>query len=257
MSDIPLGRPCWHELMTTNPDDAPGFYGPITGWSSTPFEGSDPPYHVWMNGETPIGGYMRLPDEVAATGAPSHWMMYVSTPDISATVAKTKELGGTVLNQMSMPSIGDLAVIQDPQGAVFSAFQPEGDTPGHDGLPAVGEFSWHELMTSDWEAAWSFYSELFGWEKTDQMHMGEMGIYQMWGRGAHPLGGFMNRPPDMPMSVWLFYVRVPDADQAVEQIKASGGQVLIGPMEVPDGDRVAQCADPSGAAFAVHSTAAT
>lgn len=253
MSDTPLGRPCWFELMTTDPDGAPGFYGPLTQWGTAPFEGSDPPYHIWMNGGTPIGGYMQLPEPAAAGGAPSHWMMHVSTPDIGATVEKAEGLGATILHQMSIPMVGDFAIIQDPQGAVFSAFQPATETPGHDGPPAVGEFSWNELMTSDWEKAWDFYSELFGWEKTDQMDMGEMGIYQMWGRGAHPLGGFMNRPPDMPMSAWLHYVRVPDADAAVEQIKAAGGQVIHGPIDVPGGDRVAQCADPAGAHFAVHS----
>ncbi|HWK08496.1 MAG TPA: hypothetical protein VNR64_00500 [Vicinamibacterales bacterium] len=37
--------------------------------------------------------------------------------------------------------------------------------------------------------------------------------------------------------------------------RANGGRVLNGPMDVPGGDRVAQCLDPQGAAFAVHSKA--
>ena len=46
---------------------------------------------------------------------------------------------------------------------------------------------------------------------------------------------------------------VPDVDAAVEKVKELGGQVLNGPMEVPGGDKVAQCCDPQGAAFALHS----
>jgi predicted enzyme related to lactoylglutathione lyase len=74
----------------------------------------------------------------------------------------------------------------------------------------------------------------------------------MYGRGAHPLGGIFKRPPEMPMSSWLFYVRVPDVNAAVEKVKRLGGQVMNGPMEVPGGGWIAQCMDPQGAAFAVH-----
>jgi predicted enzyme related to lactoylglutathione lyase len=40
--------------------------------------------------------------------------------------------------------------------------------------------------------------------------------------------------------------------RAVAAVRAGGGHVLNGPMEVPGGDRIAQCLDPQGAAFAVH-----
>ena len=135
---------------------------------------------------------------------------------------------------------------------MIAVIEPEGDAGGHDGPPAVGEFSWHELTTTDGEAAWAFYSEVFGWEEADRMDMGEMGVYQMFGRGAHPLGGIMNAPPGMP-AAWMLYVRVPDAQAAIETVKELGGQVLHGPIEVPGGDFIAHCMDPQGVAFAVHS----
>ena len=256
MSDTPLGRFCWYELMTTDPAVAPDFYGQIAGWGTAPFEGpGDNPYTMWMNGESAVGGIIQLPEAAVAEGAPPHWLVHISTPDLAATSTKAKELGGEVLHQMEIPTVGEFAIVRDPQGAVFSAYQPAGDTPGHDRPPEVGEFSWNELLTENWEGAWPFYSELFGWEKTDAMDMGEMGTYQIYGRGAHPLGGMFNKPPEMPMSAWLFYIRVPDVNSAVEKVKENGGTVLNGPMEVPGGDSVAQCADPQGAAFAVHATA--
>ena len=49
---------------------------------------------------------------------------------------------------------------------------------------------------------------------------------------------------------------VSDADKAVDKIKAGGGTVIHGPMEVPGGDRIAMAMDPAGAAFSVHSLAA-
>lgn len=253
MSDTPRGRFCWYELMTTDPEAAPGFYGKIAGWGATPFEGATP-YTMWMNGTAPIGGFMQLPEEAARAGAPSHWMAYVSTPDVSATVSKASALGAELIHREAVATVGEFAIMKDPQGAVFAALQPAGDTPGHDGPAAPGEISWHELATDDWQAAWDFYSALFDWEKSDAMDMGEMGTYQVFARGGHQIGAMFDRPPQMPLSAWLFYVLVPDVAKAAEKVKTLGGQVLNGPMDVPDG-RIAQCMDPQGAAFAVHAIA--
>ena len=255
MAKIPQGRFCWYELLTTDPKAAPDFYGKIAGWGTMPWEGGGPPYTMWMNGEGPIGGIMQLPDEATAAGAPPHWLAHVSTPDLAATTAKVKKLGGEVVNQMKIPTVGEFAIIRDPQGAAFSAFQSEGDAPGHDEPARLGEISWHELATDGWEDAWTFYSGLFDWQKADAVDMGEMGLYQMFTRGAHPVGAMFNRPPEMPVSSWVYYVRVPDVDAAAEAVKEHGGQVLNGPMEVPGGDWIAQCMDPQGAMFAVHASA--
>ena len=46
------------------------------------------------------------------------------------------------------------------------------------------------------------------------------------------------------------------ADAAIERAKAAGGTVILGPMEVPGGDRVGIIIDPQGAAFGVHSKTA-
>lgn len=150
--------------------------------------------------------------------------------------------------------MGRFGVFADPQGAALAAFTLIEAAPG--GPPKLGDFSWHELATSDPAAAFSFYQRLFGWEKTDAVDMGEMGVYQMYTRkgGDFPLGGIFAKPAEMPVSAWLYYARVKDAHKSVEEVKKLGGQLLNGPMEVPGGDFVAQCLDPQGAAFALHST---
>jgi len=151
-----------------------------------------------------------------------------------------------------VPEIGVFAGLTDPQGAHFAILQPSGDAPGHDEPAQLGEISWHELLTTDWETAWEFYSEIFDWQKDEAMDMGEMGTYQTFGRGAHPLGGFMNKPPMIPSSRWMIYARVADIDAAVARVEQEGGQILNGPRDVPGGGRIAQCLDPQGAAFALH-----
>ncbi len=59
----------------------------------------------------------------------------------------------------------------------------------------------------------------------------------------------MKAPPH-----WLYYVTVRDIDAALERVRAKGGKVLNGPMEVPGETpaRIAQCMDPQGAAFALY-----
>ncbi len=137
----------------------------------------------------------------------------------------------------------------DPDGAV--RFYPGGGDEA-----ALGDFSWHELATADYRAAWEFYRTLFGWEYRELFDIGAGGVYWMFGRvGAGPtLGGMYNKPPETPAPPhWLCYVRVPSADKAAAAVARLGGGVVNGPMEVPGGDRIAQCVDPQGAAFAVHS----
>ncbi len=254
MSETPLGRFCWYDLMTPDPDRAPDFYGPVVGWTTMPFEGSTEPYTMWVNGETPLGGVVKLPDEAVQGGAPPHWLAYVSTPDAKATGAKAASLGGTVMMEMELDNVGTFAVLADPGGAVIAVYQPEQWTPFDEGPAPVGHFSWHELYTNDMTEALDFYSELFGWEAMDQMDMGEAGIYQMYGRNGVTLGGMMNRSPDMPPPTWMYYARVADIEVAAAAVAEHGGEVWNGPMEVPGGDMVAHCRDAQGAAFALHST---
>jgi predicted enzyme related to lactoylglutathione lyase len=255
------GRFVWYDLMTHDLDAAADFYSQVAGWDSSPWDGGQmedgSPYLMWMAGEKAIGGRGKLPDKAIAQGAQPHWLAYVTVPDVEAVAKKAEESGGAVLvPPTTMEEVGTFAVIRDPQGAVFAPFTPkdgpEGDVPS----PEVGGFSWHELVTTDHEAAFAFYSEVFGWEKTEAMDMGEMGIYQMYGPptgDAFSYGGMYNKPAEMPAPPhWLYYIMVPDIDAATAKVTELGGQVLNGPMEVPDGDMIAQCLDPQGAAFALH-----
>jgi len=65
-----------------------------------------------------------------------------------------------------------------------------------------------------------------------------------------------NKSADMPQPPgWLYYARVPDVDAAAEKVTALGGSILNGPMEVPGGDKIVQCMDCHGVAFALHASA--
>jgi uncharacterized protein len=258
---IERGRFVWHELMTTDLEAAKAFYQKVIGWGTQKWQAKNdvtpPDYTMWMAGERPVGGLMRLPDEAKQMGAPPHWMAYLTTPDVDATVKKAKSLGANVyVEPETIPEVGRFAVMADPQGAVFAVMTPDGPYQP-EGDPERLGFSWHELYTTDWKAADRFYTELFGWAPKEDMDMGkEMGIYHMFGRDRFTYGGMMNKPREMqaPPS-WLHYVLVDSADEAAERGKQAGGKVFQGPMDVPGGDRIAMLLDPQGAAFAVHSKA--
>jgi uncharacterized protein len=154
-----------------------------------------------------------------------------------------------------IPKVGRVAVLADPQGAVFAVYKPESEMPSS-GTEKPLHFSWSELNTTDWEAAWKFYAQLFGWQERSKMDMGPMGTYFMFNDPTvHTKGGMSNMAKAMSMPAhWLHYVTVTDMDATIARIKQHGGKVLNGPMPIPGDDVIAQCMDPQGAAFAVYAS---
>jgi hypothetical protein len=249
------GRFCWYELMTTDPRAAEGFYAKVVGWRAEPFPGGGP-YTLWKKGDENVGGLMELTAEARAAGAHVAWTPYVAVEDAEATARQAASLAGRVhVPPTEIPSIGRFAILSDPAGAVFAIMQPSDPSAGRpEAPPEPLDFSWRELATTDREGAMAFYAALFGWEKQGANDMGEpVGVYQEFGRAGMPLGGMYTKPADMPFPPhWLLYAKVADLDASLAAARAGGGQVLNGPMEIPGGDRIAQCLDPQGAAFALH-----
>jgi predicted enzyme related to lactoylglutathione lyase len=190
-------------------------------------------------------------------GAPPYWQANIQVANVDETIAKVKQLGGSVIHVETVPTVGRLAVIADPQGAVIAVFAPDSPMPVHD-LSKPGEFQWHELYTTDNEAGFQFYSQITGWEKLGEMDMGPSGKYVLWGRGGKQLGGMMKiekgmKTPDgrdLP-PCWQYYVTTVDLDAALARATGMGARVIMGPMEVPGGQRIVQLMDPQGAAFAM------
>jgi uncharacterized protein len=252
-NEKPRGRFVWHELLTADPDAAQKFYSKVMGWGTQVFPGPEP-YTMWKAGDNMVGGMMPLPPDAVA---PPHWLGYVSTANVDRTADAAQQKGATIMvPPTDIPDVGRFAVLTDPFGAEFAIYQAKEGSAGPGGSPKEGEFSWHELTTSDVTAAFDFYQSLFGWEKTSAMDMGELGVYQMFGVDGDTFGGMFKQPPDMPgPPSWQHYVKVDDVKRVVEVVKADGGQVINGPMEVPGGDWIANCIDPQGAVFALHSPA--
>ena len=143
-----------------------------------------------------------------------------------------------------------VAMMADPQGAPFYVAKGLSPAPPPSfpmGTP--GTTGWNELMASDWEAAFAFYSKIFGWTKAEAHDMGPMGIYQLFAAGGPPIGGMMTKPAQVPVAHWGYYFNVDAVDAGAERITKGGGKIVNGPIEVPGGQWVVQAVDPQGAHF--------
>jgi hypothetical protein len=239
--------------MTTDTKAAEEFYDNVIGWTSEPFGQSPQPYTQFKrSGGAAVAGLMERPADM---NMPPFWSMYIAVPALEEAVAQITRLGGSELSDViNVPTVGRLQMLKDPQGAAFYIIQPEPRDNPPDRDPEVGEASWIELLTTDAPAAMEFYQQIFGWQPTEAMDMGEMGKYQMFNRPVGMIGGMMNKPPAMANvpPYWAIYFLVPDINAAVDRIKANGGQILNGPMEVPGGDWIVNAMDPQGAMFSLH-----
>ena len=107
-------------------------------------------------------------------------------------------------------------------------------------------FIWHDLMTSDVEAAKKFYGTVVGWTFEAQMPQ-----YHVANAGGTGMGGIMETPEHlkgMP-PFWSGYIDVADVDATCAKIEKLGGKVKREPWDVPNVARMAVVADPGGAMF--------
>jgi uncharacterized protein len=114
----------------------------------------------------------------------------------------------------------------------------------------VGQFLWHDLLTTDVEGAKAFYAELLAWEfetwKPDQMD------YPMITANGRQHGGFTTADG---RSEWLGHVAVEDVEAACAAAKSAGGTVRGEPGGHPEVGRWATIVDPQGAVISAFTPA--
>ena len=111
------------------------------------------------------------------------------------------------------------------------------------------EFVNVRYMVDDVAESVDFYTRHFGWRQEGDMDMGELGKYRFFYQGEDIIGAVMPKLPQMPVSLWSFYIGVDDIDRATTAIRDAGGQVTVEPMEIPGGDYSTNAIDPQGAPF--------
>ena len=236
------GTFCWIELATPDRRAAQQFYSSLFGWKPNEMPmGQDEPYVMLEKNGRNVGALYQT------TEVPSNWLSYIAVDSVDDTAKTARDLGANLMQApFDVMDVGRMAVVQDPQGAVFALWQAKLH-PGLGIRDETGTLVWNELMTTDIEAARKFYTSLFGWRQKvagdyTEVHVGERAI-----------GGMMQIAPEMHgmPTHWKPYFMVDDCDATVKQAQSLGVKDFFGPMDIPEAGRFAVINDPQGAAFAV------
>src|SRR3546814_16519722 len=124
-----------------------------------------------------------------AGGARPGWMGYLEVADVDAAGAAIEADGGAVHMPATDLPVGRIAMVSDPQGAVFYVMDPippegmEGMESDVFSVTEAQQLRWNELATSDTGAAVAFYTKHFGWGPEGEMDMGVLGAYALLPRG--------------------------------------------------------------------------
>lgn len=115
-----------------------------------------------------------------------------------------------------------------------------------------GRFIWHELMTTDTDAAGAFYSKVMPWKTQPSGMPG----YTLWVMGKARAGGLMALPEQQGAGPhWLTYIGTPSVDSTLEGVQRLGGKVVKGATDIPNVGRYAVVSDPQGVTFALYTPA--
>jgi uncharacterized protein len=262
------GVPCWIDTSQPDPEAAADFYAGLFGWE---LEDAMPPS---SEGEYLIA---RLRDgDVAAVssqpeGAPpaATWNTYIWVESADDAAAKVRQAGGSVvMDPFDVMDAGRMAVLADPEGATFCAWQAR----EHRGARVVNEhgaLNFNGLNTRDVEAARRFYGDVFGWQAFDlpggqawtlpgygdYLEQLTPGIRKMTAESGvagfedvvaaiNPIGGDDAETP----AHWSVTFGTDDADATARKAAELGGEVVVPPFDAPF-VRMTVLRDPQGATF--------
>jgi uncharacterized protein len=262
------GVPCWADTSQPDPEAAVDFYSALFGWV---FEDVMPPgspgkYFIGRIRGGDVAAVGSIPE-----GAPpmAMWNTYVWVDSADDTAKKVEQAGGKVLMApFDVMDAGRMAVCADPEGAVFSVWQPN----QHRGAKVVnehGSLNFNGLHTRDADGAKSFYGAVFGWKALPLPGGAEMWALPGYGDHLEKLNpgtrarvaevggpsGFEDvvasinpltaDQADVPAH-WSVTFAVDDADAIAARASELGGKVLAPPFDAP-WVRMTVISDPQGA----------
>jgi predicted enzyme related to lactoylglutathione lyase len=264
------GVPCWIDITPPDPDAAAEFYGGLFGWELEDTMPAGSPGKYFM-ARLRGGDVAAIGSQQAGAPPMAAWNTYVRVDSADETAGRVREAGGAVLTEpFDIFDAGRMAVFADPEGAVFSVWQPNRN-PGATVVNEAGSLNFNDLNTRDPEGAKAFYGAVFGW---DTLEMG--GGFAMWalaGYGDHlealnpgtregmaemgaperfedvvaSLAPIPEDQPDTPPH-WGLTFAVDDADATAKRAEELGGQVVVPPLDAP-WIRTTVITDPQGATF--------
>jgi uncharacterized protein len=247
------GKLVWYELVSSDPARSKAFHAELLGWTVEPQETAGMKYELAKAGGKDVATIRQGDDKKTR----SHWVPFVSVPDVDAAVAAALQNKGKVVKAAAdVPDIGRFAFVSDPNGARFAVFKSvKSDDPDTD-QAKQGEFVWAENLTRNkkaQEAALAFYPAAVGYTASS-MDVGEgkkKSKYDMLSMASgdkpkHRAGVVPAKPASLG-GHWLPWVSVDDVDATVAKVKGLKGKVVTKPHDIPGVGRAAVVTDPTGA----------
>jgi predicted enzyme related to lactoylglutathione lyase len=266
----PAGVPCWIDTSQPDPDAAVTFYRDLFGWDFEDVmpEGSEGAYFI---------GRIRGGDVAAVAGLPENappmatWNTYIQVDSVDEAASRVNEAGGRIIAEpMDVMDAGRMAVAADPEGAVFSLWEPR----RHRGARVVnehGSLNFNTLSTRSPDEAKAFYGAVFGWgpltlgggaemwtlpgygDHLEELNpgmregMAEMGAPKGFEDVVAALMPIADDQPHEPAH-WSVTFAVDDAVETAAKARELGGEVVVEPFDAP-WVRLAVLKDPQGATF--------
>jgi uncharacterized protein len=263
------GVPCWVDTSQPDPKAAVDFYRDLFGWQ---FEdvmppGSDGDYFMARIRGGDVAAVGSIPE---AAPQMAMWNTYIWVESADETASKVRDAGGSVVMEpFAVMDAGRMAVLADPEGAVFCVWQAK-DVKGARIVNEHGSVNFNGLHTRDADGAKAFYGSVFGWG-TLALDAGEMWTLPGYGdhleadnpgmrEGMAEMGapkGFEDVvasltpiPDDQPDTPphWDVTFAVDDADAIAASASELGGEVVVPPFDAP-WTRMTIIKDPQGATF--------
>jgi uncharacterized protein len=248
------GTFCWIDLTTPDVEGAKAFYSGLLDWEIEDRPGPHGTYSMAHVGGEPVAAIAPQATWEEREGVPPHWNNYVSVEDAAATQARAAELGAELFGEaFDVGDAGRIGVFRDPVGAHLCLWQP-GEHAGAGRVNEPGCLTWNDLGTLEIPPAVEFYTALFGW-RTEAMETGGGPAYTVIMVGERSNGGIREMTAEEGAArvppAWIPYFAVDSVDASASRAGELGGSVVAGPIDLPNGGRIAAIADPQGAVFSV------
>ncbi len=245
-----VGKFVWYDLFTNDLQSTSRFYEELFGWSFSDTASKEKLVKTIALNGVPIANAIHI-DSVKGKMNESRWLSYMSVEDVDRALTVSKKNNGTIYMQpKDLPNRGRVAMVKDPEGAIFAIVTTSDGDPPDQGL-IQNHWMGSELWSTNPDAELTFYHLLVGYEQR-LVNVGAGRKYRFLIKNGQTRAGIVKIPWDDVKPNWLPYVAVEDVMAIVAKAKESGGKVLVEPDKAIREGRVAIISDPSGAVFAVQ-----
>jgi len=243
------GRWVWAELFTKDVSQAKDFYGAVFGWQMEALDTTAGGYILIRANGRPIAGIVHR-EGVKDGDRSAQWLRLMSVEDVETASAKVSSTGGeVVLATRRLPGRGEIAVLSDPEGALFGVIHADtGDPP--DVFPAMDTWLWNELWATEVGKLSDFYRDIGGFEvraPSPGKAFGEDRAEVYLAAQGYPRAGIVEQKRDDLPATWLPYLRVTNLEATLKRVVEAGGTIVLEPDPEIRKGRVAVFTDPLGA----------